>query len=269
VVVLVVAAAATAYAAFHKSGPKPLVVTKVVAAVPPPAAAAPATPVPSVPATPTPKAAVPVLPAKATIPLTPVVTKAATPSTPAPAASTPSRATTTPAGEGSTGSSSGEPPPSSAILLDTNSATTYNPSALPASDFGDPSLAIDGEPSTGWTAIVDPAVAPKMQAGLQIDLRSPQKVGSLTVITSTPGMRVQVYGVNAATAPATIADPAWIKLAPSFVVSKRHQHLKLHPPLHSVRYVVLWISHAPAASVGTPQRPGHVSVNEIELFPTG
>ena len=32
------------------------------------------------------------------------------------------------------------------------------------------------------------------------------------------------------------------------------------------RFIVLWISQAPASAVGTPQAPGRVSVNELELF---
>ena len=55
-----------------------------------------------------------------------------------PASTTP--ASTTPAGSGGTGETQAQP-----ILLDTNAASTYNPYAYPASNFGDPSLAIDGE----------------------------------------------------------------------------------------------------------------------------
>ena len=33
------------------------------------------------------------------------------------------------------------------------------------------------------------------------------------------------------------------------------------------RFVVVWLSEAPASSVGTPQAPGRVSLNELELFP--
>jgi hypothetical protein len=33
------------------------------------------------------------------------------------------------------------------------------------------------------------------------------------------------------------------------------------------RFVALWVSKAPASSVGTAQSPGRVSVNELELFP--
>jgi hypothetical protein len=48
-------------------------------------------------------------------------------------------------------------------------------------------------------------------------------------------------------------------------VKARHFHIKLKA--NAVRFVALWISKAPEASVGTPQAPGRVSVNELELFP--
>ena len=54
-----------------------------------------------------------------------------------------------------------------AIVLDPDAATTYNPYGYPASEFGDPSLAIDGDTSTEWTAQVNPAMAPKMAEGLR------------------------------------------------------------------------------------------------------
>jgi hypothetical protein len=152
-----------------------------------------------------------------------------------------------------------------AILLDTNAASTYNPYAYPAANFGDPSLAIDGETATGWTAQVDPAVAPRMAEGLVIDLKSARKLSALELITTTPEMTVQVYGTTGHTLPASITDPAWAKLSPSLLVKAKHFHIKLKAK--AVRFVTLWISKAPAASVGTAQAPGHVSVNELELFP--
>jgi hypothetical protein len=51
------------------------------------------------------------------------------------------------------------------------------------------------------------------------------------------------------------------------VLKKRHQRITLRESQRAFRFVTLWISRAPAASVGTPQAPGHVSVNELELFP--
>jgi len=187
----------------------------------------------------------------------------------------------------STGTSTGTTPSSSAtggsnaaseesqpaaILLDTNAAVTYNPYSYPASGFGDPSRAIDGDTSTAWTAQVNPASAPKMAEGLLIDLKTKQKLSALVLVTSTPGMTVQVYGSDSATAPASITDPAWIPLSPSQVVKKKHLRITLRTPSSdrsnkTFTFVTLWISRAPQSSVGTAAAPGHVSVNEVELFP--
>jgi hypothetical protein len=174
---------------------------------------------------------------------------------------------TTKSGSEAGGESNNEPTP---ILLDTNAASTYNPYNLPAINFGDPSLAIDGETSTAWTAQVEPSTAPKMAVGLALDLKTPQRVGSLTLITSTPGMTVQVYGANVGTLPTSITDPAWVTLSPSLDAKKRKTHLKLRDSSKAFRYITLWISGAPASAVGTPSDqapPTHVSVNELELFP--
>jgi hypothetical protein len=191
------------------------------------------------------------------IPVTAVTPK---PATSTPATTTPATTTPKPAANGSTGETQKQP-----ILLDTNAASTYNPYRYPAADFGDPSLAIDGETATGWTAQVDPAVAPKMAEGLAIDLKSARKLSAVELITTTPLMTVQVYGTSGSTLPSSITDPAWVKLSGSLLVKARHFHIKLKP--NAVRFVALWISKAPEASVGTPQAPGRVSVNELELFP--
>jgi hypothetical protein len=265
IAVLALAAAAAGYAALSKGKAKTVGLTRTVAQVTPPPTVAPGAttvPPPTVPkglATPT--TVKPITPLPTTtppkIPLTVPTPKVGTPSTPA--ATTPSSTTTTPS------SGSGEPQPQ-AILLDTNAAQTYNPYAYPAGGFGDPSLAIDGETATGWTAQVDPAVAPKMAEGLAIDLKSPRKIAAVALVTSTPGMTVQIYGTAVPTLPASITDPAWVKLSPSLPVKSKHMRIKLKSA-KAERFVTLWISKAPASSVGTPQAPGRVSVNEFELFP--
>jgi hypothetical protein len=261
-VILALAAAAAGYAALNTGKGRTVGVTRTVAQVTPPPAAAPGTtvvPTPTIPRN---------LGLPTTVrPATPLVTKppkiplrAATPTVPsssAPASTTPSSTSTT--------SPASEPQPQ-AIVPDTNAASTYNPYGYPAAGFGDPSLAIDGEASTGWTAQVDPAVAPKMAEGLAIDLKNPHKLSAAALITTTPGMTVQLYGTSAATLPASITDPAWVKLSVSLRVKSRHVRIKLKPA-KAVRFVTLWISSAPASSVGTPAAPGHISVNELELFP--
>jgi hypothetical protein len=278
--VLLLGAAAAAYAALSRGGDAAHVRTVTQASTPAPPASLPGSPstpgtTPIVPKTlGTPTTLAPALPKAAVkppkIPLTPLLPKSngTTKASITPAGSTGTSTTTTPSSSETGGSTPVEPHQAS-ILLDTNAASTYNPSALPASEFGDPSLAIDGDISTAWTAQVDPASAPHMAAGLAIDLKSPRKLSALELITTSPGMTVQVFGAVGQAPPTTITDPAWVKLSAKVLDTKRHQRIKLEQPAKAVRFVTLWISKAPAASVGTPQAPGHVSVHEVELFPAG
>lgn len=242
---------------------------------------------PTTPATaaPTPGAATTTPTAKATLPLGAVKPPkipltAATPkafekvaTTPSAETKTPTTTSTTPStpasgGSGSNGEATNEESKQSAILLDTNAATTYNPYNYPASWFGDPSLTIDGDTSTAWTAQVNPATAPTLAEGLLIDLKAKQKVAVLQLVTSTPGMTVQVYGANGHTVPASITDPAWVPLSAFKVVKKKRLRLKLRDSRKAFTFVTLWISSAPASSIGTAAAPGHIDVNEVELFPT-
>jgi hypothetical protein len=153
----------------------------------------------------------------------------------------------------------------SPILLDTNAASVYNPYSYPATLFGDPSLAIDGEASTAWTAQVQAAVAPKMAEGLVLDLKSPQKLGSVAVKTTTTGTTVEVYGANGKTLPTSISDPAWNRIVGLKVLDKKTTTLKLKTDGKGYRYILLWLAKAPASS--TAASPGSVSINEFELFP--
>jgi len=258
---LALGAAAAGYAALSKKSHKPATVTATVAQAPPPAVTT--TPAPITPGTPT--TIKPLLPSTTAVkpPKIPLATTpAVTPTVPTtPTATTP----TTPSTTGGAGASTGP----EAILLDTNAASTYNPYNYPAAEFGDPSLAIDGDTSTGWTAQVEPATAPKMAEGLLIDLKARKKLAAVKLITTSPGMTVQLYGANGKTAPASITDPAWVPLSHSQVVAKKHIRIKLRNSKKAFTFVTLWISQAPAAAVGTPEAPGHVSINELELFPAG
>jgi hypothetical protein len=163
------------------------------------------------------------------------------------------------------GSRANELPP--ALELDTNAASTYDPYSYPAANFGDPSLAIDGDTTTGWTAQVDPSVAPKMAEGLAIDLRSPLRIADVKLFTSTPGMTVQVYGARAQSLPASITDKAWVPLSRALILKKKSTTIKLRDAAKGFRFIGLWISRAPASATGTAQAPAHVTVDELELFP--
>jgi len=276
IAILVAGAATAAYAALSKSGTKsrPAAAAAVAQLPAPttPAATAPSSLPPATAKIGTPTTVKPFVPlAKPPkIPLVAVTPKSSTPVAPipsvAPTASTPSTTTPKTTGGGGSGTATEQRP--AAILLDTNAAATYNPSNYAASNFGDPSLAIDGDTSTAWTALVDPAVAPKMADGLVIDLKSAQKVSALALNTSTPGMTLQVDGSNATTLPTSITDPAWVQLSGLVLEKKKSMRIPLRDSGKGFRFVLLWISGVPAASVGTAENPGHVSVNELELFPT-
>jgi hypothetical protein len=281
VMVLVLGAAAAAVAALSKGATKAPVVTKTVAQAPAASASTPVTPgaTSSTPGalgtTPGAKSGLPstaVKPPK--IPLTATTPKASetatttTPSAETKTTSTPTSTTpasTTPSSGSTNGESSAEES-QAAIVLDTDAASTYNPYGYAASGFGDASLAIDGDPATAWTAAVNSATAPKMAQGLLIDLKAKQKVAVLELITSTPGMTVQVYGAKGHTAPASITDPTWIPLSAPTVAKKKHLRLALRDASKEFTFITLWISNAPESSVGTAAAPGHVDVNELELF---
>jgi hypothetical protein len=154
----------------------------------------------------------------------------------------------------------------SAILLDTDAASTYNPYNYPEAGFGDPALAIDGEALTAWTGQVQPSSAPNMAEGLLIDLKTPTKLGAVKLATLTPGMTVQLYGADGHGAPSAITEPGWKRLSATRVLKKRETHVKLHSG-QAFRFVVVWIVKAPDSTLGTPQTPAHVDLNEVELFP--
>jgi hypothetical protein len=164
-----------------------------------------------------------------------------------------------------TGTGGSEPKPKP-LLLDTNAAQTYNPYGYDAALFGDPSLTIDGDKTTAWTAQLNPETSPRLAEGVLIDVNAAKKLSSLALDTASPGMTVQVYGANGKTVPPSITDPGWVTLSHAIVIHKKHAHIKLAHKQAFV-FIALWISRAGEKSVGTATAPGHVSVNEIELFP--
>jgi hypothetical protein len=278
--ILVAGAATAAYAALSKHDAKAPAGT-TVAQVPTSPATTPVAPLPpETGATATAKIGTPTTIAPSTSAKPPKIPLSA--STPLPATTTPAVPVTPKTGLGAPTSKSGGTNGTSApgeahpkaLLLDTNAASTYNPYNYAASNFGDPSLTIDGDRSTGWTALVEPSVAPKMAEGLVIDLNTPRKLSALALITTTPGMTVQVYGANGEAPPTSIIDPAWTSLSPSLVDKKKHTRIKFGGTTaagqaaakKAYRFVAVWVSQAPASAVGTPAAPGHISINEIELF---
>jgi hypothetical protein len=187
----------------------------------------------------------------------------ATKTTPAKSKTTETGSSTTTGSEGASGKSE-QPSP---ILLDTNAASTYNPYNYPASSFGDPELAIDGEPSTEWTAQVQAHSFPNMAEGLLIDMREANKLGGVELRTPTKGLVVQVYGANGSKAPTTITEPGWTLLSGSHTLKKTVTHVKLRTEGHAFRWLLVWLVKAPASAQGTPTAPGRVALAEVALYP--
>jgi hypothetical protein len=262
-VALVLGAAAAGVAALSKKTREAPVATTSVAQAPPATAT---TPPLTTPSTPTPGLGgltkPPRIPLKAVTP--PPATTTPTATTPKTTKSEETKAKEEEASKTGGSGAENEPEP---ILLDTNAAQTYNPYAYPAASFGDPSLAIDGDSSTGWTAQINPATAPRLAEGVLIDLKTPQKLSAVKLVTTTPGIFVQVYGANGHTVPSSITDKAWVPLSHSLTIKKRHARIGLRNKKKAFRFVTLWISRAPASAVGTPEAPGRVTVNELELIP--
>jgi hypothetical protein len=272
---LVVGASVAAYAALTKPKPKPKVValakpTTTPTFTAPGAGTTGSTGVPGIPTT--------VSPAAPKIPTQTPTPKGAEPQEPSAPVFPPETKTTSPAKSTTEANSGGgneaggkeeasEPSKEapSPILLDTNAASVYNPYAYPVSLFGDPSLAIDGEPGTSWTAQVQAEKAPRMAEGLLLDLKSPQKLGSAAVHSSTTGATVEIYGADGATLPASITEPAWARLVGLKKLKKKDTVFKLKTKGKPFRYVVLWLAKAPPGS--TAAKPGRVAIGEFELFP--
>jgi hypothetical protein len=290
--VLVCGAAVAAYAALNKTKPKPAAVALIVKtpAVGVPATTTPtttgasstpgATPVPGTPTTV--KGAPPKIPLQTPTPkstsgadaeannaLFPPETKstkttATTKTTTTGTTTEPTKSTSEPT-TGTETKTSAEAEAPSPILLDTNAASVYNPYNYPPSLFGDPGLAIDNEESTAWTAQIQAEKAPKMAVGLLLDLKTPQKLGSTVVKTTTTGITAEVYGTNGAAPPATIADPSWVRLVGLKVLKKKHTTLTLKAKGKGYRYILLWLAKGPPSS--SAANPGSVSIDEFELFP--
>lgn len=159
-------------------------------------------------------------------------------------------------------SQKGRPVP---ILLDNNSAKLYNPANLPASRLGDPSRAIDGESTTAFTVKLEPPEAPNVGVGISLDLKAALQVASVTLITDTPGITVEVYGTASHTLPQALLSEEWVRLSRPHLVKKRKGTVTLSQPGNHFRQLLIWVSRAPVSSAGA-YTVSEVKLNEIQLF---
>jgi hypothetical protein len=165
---------------------------------------------------------------------------------------------------GATGQQKGASGPV-AVLLDTNAAQIYNPGNLPASRFGDPSLAVDGDSTTAWTVQLEQSEAPAVGVGLSLDLNAPLKIAQLTLITETVGTTVQIYGTTASKLPGALDSEEWVRLSKAHLVKKRKATITLSEDKKPLRQLLVWILKAPTSSGG--QFIAHeVAIDEIQLY---
>jgi hypothetical protein len=265
---LVIGTVAAAYAAL--SSPSMRTVTRPAAVALGPTGSRPVTPAPppappAVPApTATPPAArsAPLLPSKPVTPHPPVVTPAplTRPKISPPVTSTPSitsHPTTSVPLPPPTPSTPVPSPGGSAVVLDPGAASTYNSNGYPDGGFGDPSLAIDADPTTAWTASVPRGQGARLAAGLVLDLNAPQRLSTLTLLTGRPGISVGIYVANGTQPPRAITDSGWRSVSPVRSVG-RNTTFKLTTGGKRYRFVLAWVTRAASAAAGA-------DINEISL----
>ena len=157
-----------------------------------------------------------------------------------------------------------------ALLLDTDAACDVQPLQLPGERVRGPQPDDRRRHRHRLERAGEPVDAPAMAEGVAIDLKSAKKLSAVKLVTSTPGMTLQVYGANTQTAPASITDKAWVPISHSLTIRKRRARVALQSPgqdLQVHRRVDQRSASNPA--VGTPEAPGKVTLNEIEVFPDG
>ncbi len=181
----------------------------------------------------------------------PVFTTTPAPAVPAPpVTSTTSTTTTTTSTSTSTTTSAShkhkKPSLGTPLMLDPDATRMYNPYSYPASRFSDPALATDGDPTTAWTAAPDPLTGPRMAVGLLIDLKSPLRLKSVRLVTTTPGMNIELYGANGSAPPATITTPGWHHLAKPRNVTA-HQIFAIRKTT-KYRWILLWLTNTGSTS---------------------
>jgi hypothetical protein len=137
-------------------------------------------------------------------------------------------------------------------------ASTYAP-GVSGITFGTPAAAIDGSARSAWTASLDPTADGQVGAGLLLDLGAATRPRSLTIVTGTPFMSVTIYG-TAGSAPATLDDPEWTKLAADSSI-RPSTTLRLRPGTQPLRQLLVWIDRSPPGV-----NAGRLQLNEITVM---
>jgi hypothetical protein len=197
--------------------------------------------------------------------LTPGTTVVAAYNPPAPGATTPPASTTTTPTDPTQTTTTPADPTQTTTSPTTTTPATPNGKIHPDTDFtGDPSAAFDGDASTAWSvALGTPELVLEPQAGLLIDLGSATKLRQLVVTPTTPGTTIEVYGSDAETAPATVDDKGWKKLATQLDVDGKTKITlgKDAVGTGKVRQLLIWFAAGPDDGTSTS-----VGISELQLY---
>jgi hypothetical protein len=144
-----------------------------------------------------------------------------------------------------------------AVKLDPDNAKTYNPYARQGAENADPKQAVDGDPKTGWTSVVDSSNG-KTAIGLDLDMGKLTGVRQLRLRTATPGMNIEIYGARTKDAPVSVQDPEWTHISTQLDVG-RDGRIRLGDGADEYRHILVWPTEA---------APGarEISLTELELF---
>jgi hypothetical protein len=97
--------------------------------------------------------------------------------------------------------------------------------------------------------------APTLDAGVVIDLNTPQRLSALTLVSHMPGISVGIYGANGDQPPATISS-GW-RLLSSVRQIQRSTAFRLNTSGAHYRLVLVWVTRVASGSTA--------DLNEINL----
>ncbi|MHB1859600.1 MAG: hypothetical protein ACYCUM_05725 [Solirubrobacteraceae bacterium] len=158
-------------------------------------------------------------------------------------------------------------PTTAPILLRATDVSTYDPNRYPQAGYVHPQLAVDGDSSTAWTAAPAPNLAPKVQAGLLVNLHHRRQIAEVALISRTLGMSVRIYGTTSRTAPKSIGSKHWLELSRVHLVEQRSSTIKLEHAT-KIRWLLVWVLRAPEVEptvVGEAVEDA-AAINELALY---
>jgi hypothetical protein len=146
--------------------------------------------------------------------------------------------------------------PMVAVKLAREDVQVYNPYGRPEGTFTtDAGLALDGDEATAWTSTLDGSGSP---VGLVLDAGKKVGVRRVDLVTSTPGMTVEVYAARSDDPPVSIQDPKWTHLATQLDVAADGR-IRLGDGVDKFRWVAIWPTEPPPDAT-------QIAISELKLF---